>query len=185
MAVRDASPYARGVALYAKVLTVSDSVINGQRVDAAGPALAARLEAADFTVIAHRVIADGVESVAAALLEFAADLAGLVVTTGGTGFAPRDLTPEGTLAVLDREAPGLGEAMRASSPYGALSRSRCGIVGRCVIINTPGSPTGAVESLEAVLGVLPHAIALLGGASDPHPPEMGGNTATSSTGPTG
>ena len=179
-----AGPYARGVAPLAKVLTVSDSVVAGSRVDAAGPALVARLESAGFEVIAHRVIVDGVESVASALVELAANFAGLIVTTGGTGFAPRDLTPEGTLAVLDREAPGLGEAMRASSPLGALSRSRCGTIGRCVVINTPGSTTGALESVEAVLGVLPHALALLAGANDAHPPEMGGSTATSSAGPT-
>ncbi len=177
--------YARGVAMLAKVLTVSDSVVAGHRVDTAGPALAARLEAAGFDVVVRRVVVDGVTSVAATLLELSAGFAGLIVTTGGTGLSPRDLTPEGTLEVIEREAPGFAERMRAASPFGALSRSRCGTIGRCLILNTPGSVRGAVESLEAVLDVLAHALALLDGSSDPHPPEIGGSTSISSEGPTG
>jgi molybdopterin biosynthesis enzyme MoaB len=98
----------------------------------------------------------------------AQDFTGLVVTTGGTGFGPRDLTPEGTLAVLERQAPGLAEAMRAVNPLGRLSRGTAGTVGRCLVINTPGSRAGAVESLTAVLDVLPHALELLAGGQ-PHP----------------
>jgi molybdenum cofactor synthesis domain-containing protein len=87
--------------------------------------------------------------------------AGVIVTTGGTGFAPRDLTPEGTRAVIEREAPGLGEAMRLVSPLGRLSRGIAGVRGRAVVLNTPGSPKGCVEQLEAVLDILPHALRLL------------------------
>jgi len=99
--------------------------------------------------------------VAHALGELTRDFAGLVVTTGGTGFGPRDLTPEGTGAVVDREAPGLAEAMRLVNPKGRLSRGLAGTVGRSIVLNTPGSSAGAVECLESVLDVLPHALALL------------------------
>jgi molybdenum cofactor synthesis domain-containing protein len=168
------------MALVAKILTVSDSVFAGTRDDTAAPQLAARLEVAGFTILARRLSPDGIEPVAQALRELCEGFAGLVLTTGGTGFSPRDLTPEATLRVLDREAPGLGEAMRATSPFGALSRSRCGTAGRCLIINTPGSPRGALESLEAVLGVLPHALELLATGASDHPPDTGGSTTTSS-----
>jgi molybdenum cofactor synthesis domain-containing protein len=168
------------MALVAKILTVSDSVHAGTREDTAGPLLAARLEQAGFEVVDRRLVPDGVEPVASALRELCQDFAGLVVTTGGTGFSPRDLTPEATLQVLDREAPGLGEAMRATSPFGPLSRSRCGTAGRALILNTPGSPRGAIESLDAVLGIVPHALELLLGGSAPHPPDIGGSTTTSS-----
>lgn len=164
----------------AKVLTVSDGVHAGQRVDAAGPALAARLAEAGFVVVDQRVVADGTESVAAALCAMIDGFAGLIVTTGGTGFSPRDLTPEGTLEVLEREAPGLSEAMRAVNPLGRLSRARAGTSGSCLVLNTPGSLKGALESLEAVLDVLDHALGLLQGESSPHPPETGGTTAISS-----
>jgi molybdopterin adenylyltransferase len=145
----------------AKVLTVSDGVVAGTREDRSGAALAERLVAASWEVLDRRVVADGAESVARALAELTRDFAGLVVTTGGTGFAPRDLTPEGTRAVLEREAPGLAEAMRLVNPKGRLSRGAAGTVGRAIVLNTPGSATGAVECLEAVLDVLPHALALL------------------------
>ena len=168
------------MALTAKILTVSDSVSAGTRDDTAGPLLATRLETAGFAVVERRFCADGIDAVAENLREMSEGYAGLLVTTGGTGFSPRDLTPEATLRVIEREAPGLGEAMRASSPYGALSRSRCGTVGQCLIINTPGSARGALESLEAVLGVLAHALELLEGGASDHPPDTGGNTAISS-----
>jgi molybdenum cofactor synthesis domain-containing protein len=145
----------------AKVLTVSDGVIAGTRQDRSGAALVGLLGGAGFDVVGHRVVADGVESVAAALRDLTEDFAGLVVTTGGTGFAPRDLTPEGTAAVIERLAPGLSEAMRLVSPLGRLSRGTAGIVGRAIVVNTPGSPTGAVECLSAVIDVLDHALALL------------------------
>lgn len=151
----------------AKVLTVSDGVVAGTRDDRSGEALATRLADAGFDVVERRVTADGTDAVAAALRELVVGFAGLVVTTGGTGFGPRDLTPEGTLAVLDRQAPGLAEAMRLVSPLGRLSRAVAGTVGTALVLNTPGSSAGAVETLEAVLDVVPHALDLLSGGR-PH-----------------
>jgi len=145
----------------AKVLTVSDGVIAGTREDRSGAALVDRLVEAGYVVVDRHAVADGTDNVAHALGELTAGFAGLVVTTGGTGFAPRDLTPEGTRRVLEREAPGLAEAMRLVSPKGRLSRGVAGIVGRTIVLNTPGSQAGAIECLEAVLDVLPHALALL------------------------
>ena len=147
--------------LRAKVLTVSDGVVAGTRADRSGAALVEALEAAGFEVADRRVVADGVDTVAGALAELADGFAGLVVTTGGTGFAPRDLTPEGTRRALDREAPGLAEAMRLVNPLGRLSRGVAGTLGRAIVLNTPGSSAGAVECLGAVLDVLPHALRLL------------------------
>ncbi len=166
--------------LAAKILIVSDSVSSGHREDLAGPALTRRLQEAGFAVSECRVVPDGVSSVADALREMAKDFAGLIVTSGGTGFAPTDLTPEGTSQVIEREAPGLSEAMRLVNPLGRLSRSRAGTTGRSVILNCPGSPKGAVENLDAVLDVLPHALELLVGENAPHPPDTGGSTAISS-----
>lgn len=154
--------------LRAKVLTVSDGVVAGTRPDRSGEALAGRLAEAGFAVVDRRVVADGRAEVGEALVELAEDFAGLIVTTGGTGFGPRDLTPEGTKVILDREAPGLAEAMRAASPLGRLSRGVAGTRGRALILNTPGSTTGAVECLDAVLDVLPHALRLLAGEQDGH-----------------
>jgi molybdenum cofactor synthesis domain-containing protein len=151
----------------AKVLTVSDGVVAGTREDKSGAALAERLAAAGFEVVGRVVSADGTEAVAEALRALADGFAGLIVTTGGTGFGPRDLTPEGTRAVLEREAPGLAEAMRLVSPLGRLSRATAGTVGRALVLNTPGSSTGAVECLDAVIDVLPHALDLLSGGR-PH-----------------
>jgi molybdenum cofactor synthesis domain-containing protein len=149
--------------LKAKVLTVSDGVVAGTRDDKSGEALVAALTAAGFEVADRRVVADGIDAVAGALREMAADFAGFIVTTGGTGFGPRDLTPEGTQQVLDREAPGLAEAMRLVSPLGRLSRAVAGTRGRALIVNTPGSSNGATETLGAVIDVIPHALALLAG----------------------
>lgn len=176
--------YAQAVAHYAKVVTVSDSASVGERVDTAGPAVSAQLARAGFEIVDERVVADGVESVASTLRDLAAGFAGLIVTTGGTGFAPRDLTPEATLSVIEREAPGFAEVMRATSPYGALSRGRCGTFGSSLVLNVPGSPKAALECLAAVTPMLAHALALLAGTSDAHPPETGGTTAISSVGPT-
>jgi molybdopterin adenylyltransferase len=156
-----------GTAWPAKVLTVSDGVVAGTRDDRSGAALQDSLVAAGFTVVERRVVADGVDSVAGALRDLAAGFTGLVVTTGGTGFGPRDLTPEGTRAVLDREAPGLAEAMRLVSPLGRLSRAVAGTVGTALVLNTPGSSKGAVECLDAVIDVVPHALDLLAGGH-PH-----------------
>jgi molybdopterin adenylyltransferase len=151
----------------AKVLTVSDGVAEGTREDRSGAALADRLAGAGFDVVERRVTADGVDAVAAALRALTDGFAGLVVTTGGTGFGPRDLTPEGTRAVLEREAPGLAEAMRLVSPFGRLSRAVAGAVGAAIVLNTPGSTKGAVECLDAVVDVVPHALDLLSGGR-PH-----------------
>jgi molybdopterin adenylyltransferase len=153
--------------LHAKVLTVSDGVIAGTREDKSGDALVAALEAAGFSVIERRVSSDGVDAVASALTELCDGFVGLVVTTGGTGFGPRDLTPEGTRAVIEREAPGLAEAMRLVSPLGRLSRAIAGTRGQALVVNTPGSSNGAVETLSAVLDVIPHALDLLAGGR-PH-----------------
>ena len=153
----------------AKVVTVSDGVMGGTREDRSGAALAAALEAAGFEVVERSVIADGVASVAGELARLSASFAGLVVTTGGTGFGPRDLTPEGTREILEREAPGLAEAMRLVNPLGRLSRAVAGIRGHSIILNTPGSPSGAVECLGAVLDVIPHALDLLGDLPTRHP----------------
>ena len=147
----------------AKVLTVSDGVIAGTREDKSGEALAVHLAAHGYEVVERRVTEDGVEPVAAALRDLTEGFAGLVVTTGGTGFGPRDLTPEGTLQVLEREAPGLAEAMRLVSPLGRLSRAVAGTVGESLVLNTPGSTKGCIETLDAVLDVVPHALRLLAG----------------------
>ncbi|HEC10770.1 MAG TPA: MogA/MoaB family molybdenum cofactor biosynthesis protein [Acidimicrobiales bacterium] len=152
----------------AKVLTVSDGVIHGTREDRSGAALVSFLVDNGFTVVDRGVVADGVETVAEALTAMATDFAGLIVTTGGTGFTHRDLTPEGTRLVLDREAPGLAEAMRLVSPLGRLSRAVAGTRGDCIIVNTPGSTRGCVETLGAVIDVLPHALALLAGTPTSH-----------------
>ncbi|NBQ99878.1 MAG: MogA/MoaB family molybdenum cofactor biosynthesis protein [Actinobacteria bacterium] len=148
------------MALKAKVLTVSDGVVAGTREDLSGAALVTLLSSAGVEVVETAVCSDGASVVAAELVRLAEGFAGVVVTTGGTGFAPRDETPEGTRSVLDREAPGLAEAMRSVNPLGRLSRGLAGLRAGCVIINTPGSPKGCVEQLSAVLDVLEHAVAL-------------------------
>jgi molybdopterin adenylyltransferase len=158
--------------LQAKVLTVSDGVAAGTRDDRSGHAIVSRLQDAGYAVADHRVTADGVEAVTDALRALTAGFSGLVVTTGGTGFGPRDLTPEGTRAVVEREAPGFAEAMRRVSDHGGrtfgmLSRGVCGTVGRAIVCNLPGSSSGAVECLEAILPGLPHALELLAG-EHPH-----------------
>lgn len=149
--------------LCAKVLTVSDGVVAGTREDRSGEALAERLTQAGWTVLDHRVVADGTHTVREALGELARDFNGLIVTTGGTGFGPRDLTPEGTREAIDREAPGIAEAMRLVNPLGRLSRGIAGTIGESLVVNGPGSTAGAIETLDAVLDVLPHAVRLLAG----------------------
>ena len=155
----------------AVVITVSDRVSRGEAEDRSGPAVAAALSRIGFTDVTTEVVPDGIDSVAAALRSGAA-AAALVVTTGGTGFAPRDLTPEATRLVIEREAPGLAEAMRAvtfgSNPHGMLSRGVCGIVGSSLIINLPGSVNGATESLDAVATALTHAVELLRAVESDH-----------------
>jgi molybdopterin adenylyltransferase len=159
-------------ALQAKVLVVSDGVVAGTRTDNAGPKVAARLTDAGFEVLEHAVTPDGIDEVASALRGFTAGFAGLVVTIGGTGFGPRDLTPEGTRTVIDREAPGLAEAMRRASdapgqPFGMLARGVCGTVGEALVCNLPGSSNGALECIEVILDAVPHALDLLAGGR-PH-----------------
>jgi molybdenum cofactor synthesis domain-containing protein len=151
----------------AKVLTVSTAAARGEREDTAGAALEDVLTGAGFDVVERRVVTDGADEVAAALRELVAGFSGVVVTTGGTGFSPSDRTPEGTRTVIDREAPGLAEAMRLVNPLGRLSRGVAGTSGSTIILNTPGSTAGAVECLNAVIDVLPHALDLLTGGR-PH-----------------
>ncbi len=156
----------------AKVLTVSDGVAEGTRDDASGRALVEQLTAAGYEVVDQRVCADGTDSVAAALRELTDAFAGLVVTTGGTGFGPRDLTPEGTRAVIEREAPGIAEAIRRASDgggrgFGMLSRGVAGARGEALICNLPGSANGAREGLEVLLPIASHALDLLSGGR-PH-----------------
>ncbi len=154
--------------LQAKVLTVSDGVIHGTREDKSGEALAAYLAEQGFDVVERRAVADGVENVSDALRELTADFNGVVVTTGGTGFGPRDLTPEGTKEVLEREAPGLAEAMRLINPLGRLSRGLAGTVGHALVLNTPGSTNGCVEMTSAVIDIIPHAIRLMADTPTDH-----------------
>ncbi len=155
--------------IQAIVLTVSDSCSSGRREDVSGPAVARRLEAAGFSVAEIRILPDEQAQLSEALIR-AAELSRLVVTTGGTGLGPRDITPEATRAVCDRIVEGVAERMRAegsrATPLAALSRGICGTRGRTLILNLPGSPRGAVQSLEAVLELLPHTLALLAGDTE-------------------
>lgn len=150
----------------AVVITVSDSAARGERQDASGPAVAEQLTAAGFQVVHREVIADEQDEIISAITGFALN-ADLIVTTGGTGIAPRDVTPEATRLACSREVPGIAERMRAvgaeHTPYAALSRGICAVRGQTLVLNLPGSPQGAVESLAAVVELLPHALRLLRG----------------------
>ena len=154
--------------LAVKILTVSDGVMAGTREDRSGLVLEELLISHGYRVVERRVVEDGVASVAAALTEMSADFSGAIVTTGGTGFGPRDLTPEGTRSVIEREAPGISEAMRLVNPLGRLSRAIAGTRGTTLILNAPGSPKGAVETVEAVIDVIPHAVRLMTAAPTEH-----------------
>jgi len=151
----------------AKVLTVSTSVAAGAREDNSGDLLVKLLTDSGFTVVDRAVIPDGEGSVANALMGLSEDFMGLIVTTGGTGFSPSDQTPEGTDRVLERRAPGLGEAMRATNALGRLSRGSAGTRGATLIVNLPGSPKAVAEHFNAVRDVLDHVLDLLAGGH-PH-----------------
>ncbi len=148
------------------ILTVSDRSAQGRREDASGPALAQRLHLAGWEVVESALVPDDAEQISQRLRQWAdEDAADIILTTGGTGFAPRDVTPEATAAVIERPAPGLAEAMRLESlkitPHAMLSRAMAGIRKRCLVINLPGSPKAALENLNILLPVLPHAVELL------------------------
>jgi molybdopterin adenylyltransferase len=148
------------------ILTLSDRSSRGERADSSGPALAALIQAEGWSVVKQALLPDEESGIRAILTNWAdSGEMDVILTTGGTGFSPRDVTPEATRAVIDRDAPGLAEAMRAASlqvtPYAMLSRVVTGIRGKTLIINLPGSPKGAVENLQVVLPVLHHAVQLL------------------------
>lgn len=151
----------------AHVITVSDGVSAGTREDVSGPALIALLQKSAFETSGPEVVSDNQESISAAIVAAVSEGADLVVTTGGTGLGPRDVTPQATSTLIDYDVPGLAELMRRAgsdkTPMAALSRSLAGVRGHSLILNLPGSRTGATESLEAVLPVLGHAIELLHG----------------------
>jgi molybdopterin adenylyltransferase len=160
----------------AAVVTVSDSCSCGERVDRSGPATAEVLRQHGFDVQHHEVVPDEQQSIAGALIGLSGQVQ-LIVTTGGTGIGPRDVTPEATRVVCSRFIEGIPEKMRAEgssyTPQAILSRGLCGVRDRTVILNLPGSPDGAVQSLQAVIDILPHAIDLLSGKTQHEDSENG------------
>ncbi len=155
--------------LIAVVITVSDSCSRGERTDLSGPAVADFLKKSGFRVIATQIVQDDSMQIQNALIHHSLE-ARFIVTTGGTGIAPRDVTPEATRAICDRLIDGIAERLRLEgvkkTPFAALSRAVCGVYEKTLILNLPGSPSGAVESLEAVIGLIPHALNLLDGKTE-------------------
>jgi len=153
-------------ALTAAVLTISDSCARGDRADLSGPAVADFLRRKNFSIVGTEIVPDEFDVIQRAILLWVEE-AQLVVTTGGTGIAKRDVTPEATRAVCERLLEGIPERMRSEggkqTPFAALSRGVCGVRGTSLILNLPGSPSGAVESLETVIDLVPHALQLLSG----------------------
>ena len=153
----------------AAVLTVSDSCARGERNDLSGPAVSSTLQEHHFSIVETRVVADDHAAIQKAIVELARK-AKLVVTTGGTGISARDVTPEATRSVCGRMLDGISERMRREgekkTPFALLSRGLCGVCGSSIVLNLPGSPAGAVESLQAVIDVMPHAIQLLAGKTE-------------------
>jgi molybdopterin adenylyltransferase len=148
------------------ILTLSDRSSRGERADSSGPALAALIQVEGWSVVKQSLLPDEESTIREILISWAdSGEVDIILTTGGTGFAPRDVTPEATRAVIERESPGLAEAMRAASlkitPHAMLSRIVTGIRKKTLIINLPGSPKGAVENLQVITSVLPHAVQLL------------------------
>jgi len=148
------------------IITISDRSSRGEREDLSGPALVKKISNTGYQVVSTAIIPDDFNQIKTILIEWCdSGNFDLILTTGGTGFAPRDVTPEATLAILEKTAPGIAEAMRAQSlkitPHAMLSRQQAGIRKRTLVINLPGSPKGAVENLEVILPVLPHAVELL------------------------
>jgi molybdenum cofactor synthesis domain-containing protein len=153
----------------AAVITVSDSCARGERTDLSGPAVAELLQKSGFDVVKRETVPDDSIKIQNLLIALAQQVR-LIVTTGGTGIAPRDVTPDATMAVCDKIVDGVAERMRTEgikkTPYASLSRGVCGVRGQALILNLPGSPAGAVESLEAVLELIPHALNLLLGKTE-------------------
>jgi molybdenum cofactor synthesis domain-containing protein len=151
------------------VVTVSDSCARGERKDLSGPAVVQLLKKLHFEIVAQEVVPDNTVQIQNLLIRLARE-ARLVVTTGGTGIAPRDVTPQATVAVCEKLLEGVAERMRSEgikkTPFAALSRGVCGVRGRALILNLPGSPAAALESLEAVAGLIPHALELLSGKTE-------------------